>query len=253
MTIPATHAEIERLFISAESNQCQTVCITASNSDEGTSSVAQALCERYLLADYRTLLVDLNLLNPSLVALEIQENAHAAGPSTEASVFPEVPVFSKVSEFPEVLVQTPDSSRVLMGVVAPNSPSTALKIRDQQGLARQIEQWSQHYDRIVFDTSPLLAINKNTIPAPVVARACDGAYLLVLSGSTTTDQVERSISMLSDEHGAQLLGTLINCRDQPTLAQEIVREIDRFSWLPKRWTDWCKAKVLTNHFLSLSI
>jgi Mrp family chromosome partitioning ATPase len=63
--------EIEQVFLQLEKHECHSLCITSTNPGEGVSSLAQALTERHLLAGYRTLLVDLNLQNPSLTALSL--------------------------------------------------------------------------------------------------------------------------------------------------------------------------------------
>jgi DNA/RNA endonuclease YhcR with UshA esterase domain len=87
----------------------------------------------------------------------------------------------------------------------------------------------------------------------VVANACDGTFLVVLSGVTMTNQVSEAAQILNEGTCVQLLGSVLNYRDQPSLANEICREIDRLSWLPNRLTNWMKAKVRNNRFLSQSI
>jgi Mrp family chromosome partitioning ATPase len=128
-----------------------------------------------------------------------------------------------------------------------------LQFKDPIQLRKQTERWLEEYDRVVFDTSPILNVNQNNIPAQVVANACDGTYLVVLSGVTMTNQVTEATQILNDATSVQLLGSVLNYRDQPSLASEICREIDRLSWLPNRVTNWMKTKVRNNRFLSQSI
>ncbi|GAL34881.1 predicted protein SypD [Vibrio maritimus] len=238
MTIPATHAEIEELYLNAELKQCRSICLTACNSGEGTTTLAKALTERYLLAGYKTLLVDLNMFRPSLVPLDF-----------------EVP--SENSDTSSQLLQEQDgdstSPKVFLGVSVPSDPKTRLRFKDPIQLRKQTEQWLEEYDRVVFDTSPILNVNQNNIPAQVVANACDGTFLVVLSGVTMTNQVAEATQILNDATSVQLLGSVLNYRDQPSLANEICREIDRLSWLPNRVTNWMKTKVRNNRFLSQSI
>ncbi|MGR5095376.1 chromosome partitioning protein ParA [Vibrio maritimus] len=238
MTIPATHAEIEELYLNAELKQCRSICLTACNSGEGTTTLAKALTERYLLAGYKTLLVDLNMFRPSLVPLDF-----------------DMP--SENSDTASQLLQEQDSDssspKVFLGVSVPSDPKTRLRFKDPIQLRKQTELWLEEYDRVVFDTSPILNVNQNNIPAQVVANACDGTFLVVLSGVTMTNQVTEATQILNAATSVQLLGSVLNYRDQPSLASEICREIDRLSWLPNRVTNWMKTKVRNNRFLSQSI
>jgi Mrp family chromosome partitioning ATPase len=238
MTIPATHAEIEELYLNAELKQCRSICLTACNSGEGTTTLAKALTERFLLAGYKTLLVDLNMFRPSLVPLDF-----------------DIP--SEHSDTSSQLLQEQDSNssspKVFLGVSVPSDPKTRLQFKDPIQLRKQTERWLEEYDRVVFDTSPILNVNQNNIPAQVVANACDGTFLVVLSGVTMTNQVTEATQILNDATSVQLLGSVLNYRDQPSLASEICREIDRLNWLPSRVTNWMKTKVRNNRFLSQSI
>ncbi|GAL25619.1 predicted protein SypD [Vibrio variabilis] len=238
MTIPATHAEIEELYLKAELQQCRTICMTACNSGEGTTALAKALTERYLLAGYKTLLVDLNLYRPGLAPLSFSDTEEGNGLETQL-----------LCEQNSADI----SPKVFLGISVPNDPKTRLQFKDPRQLSEIINHWLEDYDRIVFDTSPLLNVNHNNIPAPVVANACDGTFLVVLSGITMTNQVEEATQQLNEGTSTNLLGSVLNCRDQPSLANEICREIDRLSWMPDRITGWMKTKIRNNSFLSQSI
>ncbi|MGF1748873.1 MULTISPECIES: chromosome partitioning protein ParA [Vibrio] len=235
MTIPATHSEIEEIYLNAELHQCRSLCISACNEEEGTSSIAQALTERYLLAGYRTLLVDLNMHHPSLLPLSLNSKDHS------------------VEETDEAWVQHNASPRVFLGIAAPSDPATRLTYKDPRLLQQEVTHWLEEYDRVIIDTSPILNVNKNNIPAPCVANACDGTILVVLSGVTVINQVEDAITRLTQGERTRVLGTVLNYQHQPSLASEICREIDRFSWLPQTLTARLKRSVNNNRFLSLSI
>ncbi|SEG29572.1 tyrosine-protein kinase family protein [Vibrio hangzhouensis] len=238
MTIPATHAEIEELYLNAELKQCRSISVTACNSFEGTSTIAQALTERYLLAGHRTLLVDLNLYHPSLTPLDIT---------------PAQSGITELSELKDNWVQDRQSPKVFLGVIAPSEPRTRLLFKDPSNLRQQVSVWLEQYDRVVIDTSPILNVNKNNIPAQCVANACDGTYLVALSGVTLSSQIEDAVQSLTEGTHTQLLGAILNYRDQPTLANEICREIDRLRWLPSKVTQWMKRKIRQNRFLALPI
>lgn len=250
MTIPATHAEIEELYLSAELKQCRSICLTACNSGEGTTTLAKALTERYLLAGYKTLLVDLNMYRPSFVPLDFDIPSESHESSAQLIQDRELIQDRDLLQGQESDASSP---KVFLGVSVPSDPTTRLRFKDPIQLRKQTEQWLEEYDRVVFDTSPILNVNHNNIPAQVVANASDGTFLVVLSGVTMTNQVMEATQILTDAASVQLLGSVLNYRDQPSLANEICREIDRLSWLPNRLTHWMKAKVRNNRFLSQSI
>ncbi|MFA0085836.1 chromosome partitioning protein ParA [Vibrio sp. E150_011] len=239
MTIPSTHSEIEDIYLSAELHQCRSLCISACNEAEGTTSIAQALTERYLLAGHKTLLVDLNLNHPTLSPLSIGSqqddplNEQAHGSST--------------------WVQHNDSPKVFLGVSAPSDPGTRLAYKDPNFLRQEVANWLTEFDRVIIDTSPILNVNKNNIPASCVANACDGTFLVVLGGVTLVNQVSDAVRRLSQGEHTQILGTILNYQHQPTLSAEICRELNRLPWLPQSLMTRLKNKVNNSSFLSLSI
>ncbi|MCL9774411.1 P-loop NTPase family protein [Vibrio methylphosphonaticus] len=240
MTIPATHSEIEEIYLNAELHQCRSLCISACNEKEGTTSIAQALTERYLLAGYKTLLVDLNMHHPSLTPISMGETDQTVQTGEKHGNS-------------NGLVQHNASPRVFLGIAAPSDPATRLSYKDPRLLQQEVTHWLEEYDRVIVDTSPILNVNKNNIPAPCVANACDGTILVVLSGVAAVNQVEDAIARLSQGAHTRILGTILNYQHQPSLASEICREIDRFSWLPKGFTARLKRSVANNRFLSSPI
>jgi Mrp family chromosome partitioning ATPase len=115
-------------------------------------------------------------------------------------------------------------------------------------LSQAMNNWLEQYDRVVVDTSPLLNLNRHNIPAQSVARVCDGAILVVLAGQTTSLRIQAGMELLA-QADVELLGTVLNCRDKPTLASEICREINRIPLLPTSWKARLKARVYANEYL----
>lgn len=229
MTIPATHAEIEQIFIEAELANCQSLCITSTQSGEGVTSLAIALTERYLLAGYRTLIVDLNVHKPSFNILDI--------PSLEKNEF---------------WLEHANSTQCFTGVPSPINSQEQLDYKRPGYLKRNIDVWRKEFDRIVIDTSPLLNVNKGNIPAQIVATACDHTILTVLAGVTNKHDIAQAIKMLGSNQ-IQLLGTVLNTKEQPSLIFELCREVNRLVLLPEKWRTVIKNKIRNNHFLSISI
>lgn len=226
MTIPALHSETEQLFIVAEAANCQTLCVTACHAKAGVTSLAMAIAERYLLSGYKTLLLDLNLYRPSFIPVD--DNA-ASGDIT--------------------LISDKNTHRCFQGVCSNLDTASLLEMRKGVFLNQQLQIWLESYDRIVVDTSPLLQQNRGNIPANLVAAACDRTLLSVLAGTTTKAEIQKSLQLLNLE-SVSMLGTVLNQKSQPTLSQEIIREINRFSWLPERWLNKLKKRVRDNTFIN---
>lgn len=227
MSIPALHSETEQLFIMAETANCKTLCVTACHAKAGVTSLAMAIAERYLLAGYKTLLLDLNLHRPSFE------------PVDEHSVSGDI-----------TLISNKDSKRCFQGLCCNLDTASLLEMRKGVFLNQQLDIWLKDYQRIVVDTSPLLQQNRGNIPANLVAAACDNTLLSVLAGKTTKSEVNKALQLLNLE-SINILGTVLNQRSQPTLSQEIQREINRFSWLPNRWLNWLKSSVKNNAFINM--
>jgi len=229
MMIPSTHAEIEQIYLAAELAECHSLCITACQSGDGVTSFATALAERYLLAGHTTLLVDLNLFNPAFHCIDLAQQ-----------------------EDGDVWVEHQDSHQLFVGLPVPKERSTQLAYKDPNTMRQAVTTWLGTYDRVIIDTSPLLQINQGNIPAQSVASACDRTILVTLGGSTTANQISQAMTML-DSSRITLLGSVLNLRDQPSLAEELCREVRRLKFIPKRWRDKLTNQLLRSPFLNLPV
>lgn len=230
MIIPATHTEIEQIYLAAEMSECRSLCITACQSGDGVTSVVAALAERYLLAGHRTLVVDLNTFHPAFECIDI-------APSDDDNL--------------GLLVEHASTHQMFTGLTVPNNQSALLAYKDPAQLKSAVTQWLTQYDRVICDTSPLLHINRGNIPAQVVASACDQTALVVMGGKTSSGQLEKAMQLIHNP-SISLLGSVLNLKQQATLAQEMVRELNRLKFIPKSWRDKWASKILTNEFLAQS-
>lgn len=230
MIIPSTHTEIEQIYLAAEMNGCRSLCITACQSGDGVTAVVSALAERYLLAGHKTLVVDLNTFHPA---------------------FESIDAIPQSSEQVGRLVEHSDTHQLFTGLPVPNNQSALLAYKDPCHLSNAVSEWLKQFDRVICDTSPLLHINRGNIPAQVVAGACDQTVLVVMGGKTTSAQLTKATEMLNSQT-ISLLGSILNMRDQATLAQELVRELNRLKFIPRAWRDRMASKILTNEFLAQS-
>ncbi|MGR6831745.1 CpsD/CapB family tyrosine-protein kinase [Aliivibrio wodanis] len=230
MRIPSCHMEIEQVFLQLEKHECHSLCITSTNPGEGVSSLAQALTERYLLAGYRTLLVDLNLQNPSLTALSLDLD-------------------NNDKEDTHYLNYIEHNSQVVPGIPVPDNKAKIVELRQPKNLNTQIKKWLEKFDKIIIDSSALSQLNANNIPAQSIAGCCDGTIMVVLSGQTLQTELKEALNTLENHH-ANLIGHVFNDKYQPRLKNEICREIERLHFLPKIITNKLISFVQHNRFLS---
>ncbi|USD67800.1 CpsD/CapB family tyrosine-protein kinase [Vibrio sp. SCSIO 43136] len=224
MTIPATHYEIEQLYLSAELAECRSICLTGCQSGDGVTAFATALAERYLLAGHRTLLVDLNLHRPAFTQIETELGNQS-------------------------WLEHKQTKQTLLGAAIPTDQSTLLALKDPQQLKNNVGLWLESYDRVIIDTSAMLQVNRGNIPAQVVASACDTTILVALAGVTTNRQVSQAVELLQLSK-ANLMGTVLNHRDQPNLAQELSRQVEKLFFLPRSFRRSIKNALQANEFLN---
>ncbi|YCO05183.1 AAA family ATPase [Vibrio sp. VNB-15] len=216
MTIPATHAEIEQIYLQSELKGHKSLCVLACQSEDGVTSVASALAERLILAGHNTLYVDLNLFKPAYDTVHQFSDSEGIGQ----------------------LIAREEDHQTLVGLTVPSLASTQLAYRDPTMLKKAVEAWLEQYDRVVIDTSPLLSLNRNNIPAQVVAGVCDASILVASYGSTTTTQIDQARKLL-ETSDANLLGAVLNMKHNPGLKDELTRQVKKLRFLPEK----LKAKI----------
>jgi protein-tyrosine kinase len=244
MNIPYQHMEIEQIYTQLFCKQQRAIAICSANSGEGVTSMAMALAQRNLLGGYATLVVDLNLYRPALKNLLSITDLYR----TEAgdNSLP-VTINSNLLGAPQ-LVSVQQNRLVITGVTAPRQRENILKLRQPGVLEHCIEQWMLHYDSVIIDTSPLNRVNAHNIPPERVAAACGGAVLMVLAGQTSEAMVSSALKKLTTSD-AQLLGCVFNDRDNPSLKNELLREVQRlskFSWLSRTFKKFLHNNQLLN-------
>ena len=128
----------------------------------------------------------------------------------------------------------------------PTGTSTIMQLKDAGVMSEMIRVWSEHFDNIVLDTSPLARINQSNVLPDLVAGCCDASVLMVLSGHTPETKVTDSVVRLV-KSGANVIGTVLNDRYCPTLASELGREVARLErWLPGTVQTICITSVTFN-------
>ncbi|GLS91295.1 chromosome partitioning ATPase [Psychromonas marina] len=242
MNIPYQNMEIEQIYTQLLATPKTSLAVCSAEQGEGVTSLAFALAQRCLLAGHSTLLVDLNLYRPAIKGV-LAIDTTAQQNSTNV-----ISKHENILQQPQ-LVFSQHSTIVVSGVVAPTKREHVMRLRQPGILEQCIEQWLQEYDTVIIDSSPLNRVNAQNIPAERVAAACHGALLTVLAGKTSEASVHSAVSKLNNAN-AQLLGSVFNDRDNPSLKNELLREIKRIptllSWLSRPLTNMIKrSRFLT--------
>ena len=199
--------EIDSVYAKLLTDNKRSIAVVSSTSGEGVTSMVLALARRILLSGQSVLVVDFNSHKPFF--------------SSSISL----PHFQQ-HDMPPTLLTDEHHQLVMTGVQAPNSKSQLLHLRRPGQLERQISQWLDDFDFIIFDTTPISQINQHNIPVQRVAAAVDACILMVLSGVTTDVMVQESIDKLA-KVDASILGVVINDKHSPTLQSELIREMTR--------------------------
>jgi len=233
--LSVTSQEVETVFSRTYVRGSHCMALTAASPGEGVSTLLLALARRHVLAGRSTLIVDLNLLNSGL--------SHAFG------------IYKTPWEgfwMAGEDVALPDGQEGMAILSPPSDLNQLIKLREPDVLEQAIMEWKKHYEVVLIDTPPLNNLNAGTISSPRICAACDSVVLLVLAGETTNSMVEVSVKKLM-EVDARLLGTVINDRLNPTLKQELLRELHRLERHLPRLTTWLRDKITSSKMLSLDM
>lgn len=194
--------EIETVWRSLLATGLKCVGVTAANTGEGTSTIAAALARRALQAGGTVLLAEI------------------------------MPVRPRVSDY--VGMPLPCGVPVRIGAkgfgvlsVPANAPPNW---RERDFFAWRMAAWQLDWDMVVLDLPPVL-----TSPAPTVGvgtlSVCASAactLMVVLAGRTKVEAVRKAQERL-DRAGANLLGIVMNDRENPPLEQEMEYVLDRLA------------------------
>ena len=232
--LPIRYIELENVYTQTFGSAIRSVAVTAPQGGEGVSTLAYALARRAAAADKKALLEDRNLARPSIAgrfALQSKEWSPEGDSSGEA-----------IEPFPSIF----------LSILPAPKRAHSWAFRDAQTLRECIERWTEDYDFVVIDTSPINRSNQGNIPPDLVCAACDATVLVALSGRTTESQVIEARGRLVAV-GARLTGGIMNDRYMPHLADELCRETYRLErWLPNLM-EKLRIKIRKSPLLNLEI
>jgi len=127
-----------------------------------------------------------------------------------------------------------------------------MQLKNVTWLRNCFEQHQKHYDWILVDTSPVMHASRHNVPADLVLSCCDSTYIMVKAGVTYRTEMIDAIKSLQ-HRGVNLLGTIYNDQNNPTLAQELERELQRLTRTFPKLGLWLKQRVRNSYALNMII
>ena len=167
--------------------------ITSAIPGEGKTFTSSNFAASLAQQDFRTLLIDADLRKPSVSKLFFKDNLKP-GLSEVLMGTADVAEATVPTEVPNLWV-------IPAGGIAPN-PSELLA---QPRLQEVLEKLRGQYDRIVIDSSPVLAVRDPLLLARYVEAAC----LIVRAGHSPAKASVQAVRLLS-EAGAPTAGVVLN-------------------------------------------
>jgi len=172
----------------------RSLVMTSSGPSEGKSTTAANLAIVYAQQDKKVLLVDADLRKPTAhFSFRLENHIGFTNVLTR-----KVQLLEAVSE-----TEIPNLSVLTSGPIPPN-PSELLASKNMDAL---LEEMYEHFDFILFDTPPTLAVTD----AQILSNKVEATILVVSSGKTDKAAARKAKELLLNAK-ARLLGVILNDR-----------------------------------------
>ncbi|HCH69757.1 MAG TPA: hypothetical protein DE042_04520 [Colwellia sp.] len=228
--LPIHYAEVEAIYNQTLGSGYSTLAITSAKAGEGKTTVAQAIAKRAQVVGKIVLLVEMNTFNPVL------------SKALRTSITK--PVTSNK------IVAIEDKGYSLLP--APDNIRDILHYREKHLILESIKQWLVEFDCIIFDTSALTSQNQSNIPAEIICQVCEGALLVIEAGTTPANLIKESVEKLKLKN-VNLIGSIINDINNPSLLTELQRETYRLNRLFPKVMVKLRKKLASLVLLNISV
>jgi capsular exopolysaccharide synthesis family protein len=172
--------------------ELKVILVTSTTPNEGKSTVAQYLAQTISQTGKKVLVLDADLINPTLHRRFGIPNQR--GLSNLIVGDAEGTVVTRINEYPNLSVIT-------SGPIPPNSS----ELLGSTQMKHLMDLLREEYDVIIMDTPPILPVTD----AVVASSLADGVILVVQSGKTRNGEVHHVQEVLQAAH-ANLLGIVLN-------------------------------------------
>ncbi|MGG2017456.1 CpsD/CapB family tyrosine-protein kinase [Bacillus sp. S10(2024)] len=174
----------------------RSIVVTSAKPGEGKTTTTANLAVAFAQQGEKILLVDADLRKPVLHQLFRVD-----------TVFGLTNVLSRQRTLQECIVET-DVENVHLLACGPIPPNPA-ELLSSAMMGELLKEAEKHYDLIIFDTPPVLAVTD----AQVVANQCQGMILVLYSGKTEKEQALKAKNVLHHTN-TTLLGVVLNGKPQ---------------------------------------
>ena len=228
--LPIHYSEVEAIYNQTLGSGYSTLAITSAKAGEGKTTVAQAIAKRAQVVGKIVLLVEMNTFNPVL------------SKALRTSITK--PVTSNE------IVAIEDKGYSLLP--APDNIRDILHYREKHLILESIKQRLVEFDCIIFDTSALTSQNQSNIPAEIICQVCEGALLVIEAGTTPANLIKESVEKLKLKN-VNLIGSIINDINNPSLLTELQRETYRLNRLFPKVMVKLRKKLASLVLLNISV
>ncbi|MBW5448349.1 polysaccharide biosynthesis tyrosine autokinase [Cohnella sp. CFH 77786] len=170
----------------------RTLAVSSTHSGDGRTTTAANLAVSFAQEGKKTLLIDGDLRKPSLHQMFMIPNRSGLSDA----LIGERPSLSYVQE-----TSTPGLNVMTTGTL-PANPADVLSSRKMRSM---LDEFKQHFDVILFDTPPVLAVADGLI----VASFCDGVILVLNEGKTKHASAQKAMQYFGHAK-ARVLGVVLN-------------------------------------------
>ena len=177
----------------ADGNHPRVIAITSPSAQDGRSTTAADLAAVFAEAGRSVLLVDGDLVDPTLpriLGLSDAEQAQAAERGLTT-------LLGRQSTLADSTIQVGDFRLLPAGPL----PATRRQLWGDDAAGQMIEELRVHFEYVIIDTPPLVKYSDGTVPAALG----DGALLLGRIGHTKAAGLRKALAILENAH-VQLIG-----------------------------------------------
>lgn len=183
------------LFMASE-RPLRSMMITSAGPREGKTATTVNIGATMAMSGSRTLLVDSDLRRPRLHRIFDADNRRGL---TDLILDPDAPLEALTHE------TGVDGLHLLPSGPLPPNPSELLHT---QGFRRALARLLEHYDRVIFDSPPVVAVTD----AQILGQELDGTILVVRAGETRRPMLQKAVALLTAVQ-IPVLGGLLNDLD----------------------------------------
>ena len=182
--------------------------VTSAANGEGKSFTAANLAIAWALSGARTVLVSSDLRHPSVTAMLGVPNSQVGLTKWLGERRQPANGDINLSEGDITAIEKALQATVIENLsVLPSGTVSAnpAELLGSQGMANVVEQLCRHFDMVIFDSPPVLAV----ADALVLSRYADGVLFVVASEQSSKGNVQRALALL-ERSRANTLGVVLN-------------------------------------------